>query len=82
MLDKPVVFSKSRNICLCMHIRISWEKRPLASCPPARLSACISVATAQQIFVKFDIGDFMKVCRETPDLVIIVRKSWVLYMKI
>ena len=47
--------------------------------PSVRLSTCISVATAQQIFVKFVIGDLTKICPETPVLLIIGQRSRVLF---
>jgi len=43
-------------------------------CPTVRLSACVSAAPTRRICVKFDIEDFKKVCRETPNLVEIGQK--------
>jgi hypothetical protein len=41
---------------------------PLSSLS-ARLVSCTSAAATGWIFVKFDIGDFTKLCRETPGFV-------------
>jgi len=46
------------------------------------LSACISAAPTEEIFVKFDMGDRMTICRETPYVLNIVQEYRVLHMTI
>ena len=53
--------------------RIKQRKAPtnfvLRLRPPVCLSACNSAALTGQIFVKFDIETYKKICRENPNLV-------------
>jgi hypothetical protein len=46
-----------------------------------RLFEYISEAPIGRIFMKLDIGNFTKICRETPDLVKIGQKYRALYTK-
>jgi hypothetical protein len=47
-----------------------------------RLSAYISATPTGRIFVKFDIGDFMKVCRGTTNLVMVEQKRRTLHERL
>jgi DNA-directed RNA polymerase subunit H (RpoH/RPB5) len=42
----------------------------------------ISAAPTERISVKFDIGDLIKICRESPNLAQIKQKYRTFYMKI
>jgi len=50
--------------------------------PSVRPYACISTAATGRIYVIFDTGDFMNICRECPNLVTMGHKYLAIYMKI
>jgi len=73
--------SVSPQMMVCLVFRHIGCKKCLL--PSSSLSIClhVSVAPTGRIFIKFDIGKFMKIYRETPYFVKIAQKYWAPYMK-
>ena len=63
--QKAIISRYSISSLAFRRVRFNCEKRLLgSSCVPVRPSACNSSAHTRQLFVKIDIEDFSKICRE------------------
>jgi len=68
-------YESIHDSCSCIWILpVLVAKAPVTFVTPVHPSAFISMAPTGQIFMKFDIGDFMAICWETWDLVTIGQK--------